>query len=133
MRLVVDTSALAAIRFGEPERAAFHQILLRAEVHLSVASYAELVMVLQSRRGPGELAYLDRLLGLYEVRFEPVLAEDRTILREAVRRFARGRRKPPAVLNFGDLFAYALARRLALPLLFKGGDFAATDVAMVTV
>jgi ribonuclease VapC len=131
LRLVVDTSALVAIRFGEPERPAFHQVLLRSQVHLSIASYAEFVMVTQSRRGPGELPTADRLLDLYAIQIEPVLAEDRAILRNAVRDFARGRRSPPAVLNFGDLFAYALARRLGLPLLFKGSDFSLTDVEAV--
>ena len=131
MRLVVDTSVLAAIRFAEPERQAFHQILLRAEVHLSIASYAEFLMVMQSRRGVAELVHAESLMSLYEVQFEPVLAQDRAILRGAVRDFARGRRRPPAVLNFGDLFAYALAKRLGLPLLFKGQDFALTDIEAV--
>jgi ribonuclease VapC len=88
-------------------------------------------MVVQSRRGTSELKKLDRMLELSGVRLEPVLAEDRAILQNAVRDFARGRRQPPAALNFGDLFAYALARRLGLPLLFKGSDFALTDVEVV--
>jgi ribonuclease VapC len=125
LRFVVDTSVLAAIRFGEAERPAFHQVLLRSQVHLSIASYAEFIMVTQSRRGPGELATADRLLDLYAINL------DRALLRDAVRDFARGRRSPPAVLNFGDLFANALARRLGLPLLFKGSDFSLTDVEAV--
>lgn len=129
MRLVVDTSALVAIRLGEPETAAFDKILRHAAVHISMGSYAELMMVFQGRHGSTELAKLDLLLDLYGIHLEPVLAEDRSILRDAVRDFARGRRQPPAVLNFGDLFAYALAKRLGLPLLFKGADFAATDIS----
>lgn len=98
---------------------------------MSIASYTEFLMVMQSRRGPAELAHAESLMSLYEVQLEPVLAEDRAILQNAVRDFAPGRRRPPAVLNFGDLFAYSLARRLGLPLLFKGLDFGLTDVEAV--
>ena len=98
---------------------------------MSIASYTEFLMVMQSRRGRAELMHADSLMNLYEIRLEPVLAEDRAILQGAVRDFARGRRQPPAVLNFGDLFAYALAKRLGLPLLFKGQDFAMTDIDAV--
>jgi ribonuclease VapC len=98
-----------------------------------MGSYAELMMVVHSRRGSIELRKLDLLLDLYGIHFEPVLAADRTILRDAVRDFAYGRRQPPEVLSFGGLFAYALARRMNRPLLFKGGDFAMTDVAPVIV
>jgi ribonuclease VapC len=55
------------------------------------------------------------------------------MLRRALLDFGKGRRRPPAVLNFGDLFAYALAKRLGLPLLYKGDDFARTDVQEVAV
>jgi ribonuclease VapC len=61
------------------------------------------------------------------VTLEPVTATDVAHLRHAIRGFAKGRRSAPARLNFGDLFAYALARRLDLPLLYKGDDFARTD------
>lgn len=98
-----------------------------------MGSYAELMMVVHSRRRSTELRKRDLLLDLYGIHFEPVLAAGRAILRDAVRDFARGRGQPPAVLDFGDLFAYALARRMNLPLLFKSGDFAMTDVAPVIV
>jgi ribonuclease VapC len=129
LRLVVDTSALVAIRLAEPEAAAFDQLLRRATVHLSMGSYAELMMVVQRRHGTTELKKLDQMLDLYGIHLEPVLTEDRAILRDA----ARGRRQPPAVLNFGDLFAYALAKRLGLPFLFKGNDFAMTDIEAVAI
>ena len=57
--------------------------------------------------------------------------EDLALLRKAMLEFGKGRRRAPAVLNFGDLFAYALAKRLGLPLLYKGDDFARTDVEAV--
>jgi ribonuclease VapC len=129
MRFVVDTSALMAIRNGEPEREAFHRLLLEGQPLLSIATLAELTMVWQGRFGPDALTDLDRLLALYEVELLPVSDADMPWLRFAILEFGRGRAEPPAVLNYGDAFSYALAKRLGLPLLFKGDDFAATDVA----
>lgn len=129
MRFVVDTSALVAIRAGEPEREVFHRILLEGEPILSVASLTELTMVWQARYGAADLGNLDQMTALYRIEIEPVEAEDAALLRHAIIAFGRGRATEPAVLNFGDLFSYALARRLGLPLLFKGGDFGLTDVA----
>lgn len=133
MKFVVDTSALVAIRAGEPEREVFHRLLFDGEPVMSVASLAELTMVWQARYGSADLGHLDRLLTLYRIRIEPVRAADATLLRDAVIAFGRGRGAEPAVLNFGDLFAYVLARRLGLPLLYKGDDFALTDVAPAVV
>jgi ribonuclease VapC len=131
LNLVVDTSAIVAIALGEPERAAYLDILRRAEPAMSIASLVESYLVLQARRGAMAIEELDIIVESLAIHLEPVLAEDRAILRDAVCAFARGRRSPPAVLNFGDLFAYALARRLGLPLLFKGSDFSLTDVEAV--
>ena len=128
MRFVVDTSALLAVRQDEPEREAFHRLLLTGSPHLSVATEAELALIWQARFGATALADLDALLEAYAVTLEPVTAADAAHLRHAIRRFAKGRRTAPARLNFGGLFAYALARRLDLPLLYKGPDFARTDV-----
>lgn len=128
MRFVVDTSALLAVRLDEPEREPFHRLLLAGHGHLSVATEAELALVWQARLGTAALADLDLLLDTYAVVREPVTAADAIHLRHAVARFAKGRRAEPACLNYGDLFAYALARRLNLPLLFKGDDFGRTDV-----
>ena len=100
---------------------------------MSIASLVESYLVLQARRSATAIAELDILIDSLAIHLEPVLAEDRAILRDAVRAFALGRRSPPAVLNFGDLFAYALAKRLGLPLLFKGSDFSLTDVEPVVV
>ena len=100
---------------------------------MSIASLAEGYLVLQARRGSLAIAELDIVIDSLAIHLEPVLAADRAIMRNAVRAFALGRREPPAALNFGDLFAYALARRMNLPLLFKGNDFSKTDVAQVAV
>jgi ribonuclease VapC len=132
LNLVVDTSAITAIALREPERATYLDILRRApEPVISIAALVERYLVLQARRSAMAIAELDFLIESLAISIEPVLAEDRAILRDAIRAFARGRRSPPAVLNFGDLFAYALARRLGLPLLFKGSDFSLTDVEAV--
>jgi len=132
VKFVVDTSALVAIRQKEPERAAFDRILRRGEPLMSVATLTELTILWQARFGAEVLRDLDRSLGTYEVKVEPVEALDRLILQIAIERYGRGRGEPPACLNFGDLFAYALAKRLNLPLLYKGDGFARTDVRLLT-
>lgn len=128
MRFVVDTSALLAVRQNEPERESFHRLLLTGRSHLSVATHAELTVIWQARFGAAALSDLDILLDAYAVTLEPVTTADTVHLRHAIRYLAKGRRSEPACLNFGDLFAYALSRRLDLPLLYKGNDFARTDV-----
>jgi ribonuclease VapC len=130
-RLVVDTSALVAVLLGEPEREWFHQTLLDNEPLMSVASVAETLMVAQGRLGPSALPEVDGFLGDYRIELVPVTAEDLATIRQAILDYGKGRRAAPAALNFGDLFAYALAKRLNAPLLFKGHDFALTDVAAV--
>lgn len=122
MRVVVDTSALLAIRQDEPEREAFHRLLLTGRPQLSVATHAELALIWQTRFGAAGLLDLDTLLDAYAVTLRPVTTADAAHLRHAIQHFAG------ACLNFGDLFAYALARRLDLPLLYKGQGFARTDV-----
>lgn len=77
------------------------------------------------------LEEVDRQTTGYKIEIAAVLAEDRIWLRQALLDFGKGRRRAPAVLNFSGLLAYALAKRLALPLLFKGDDFARTDVQRV--
>jgi ribonuclease VapC len=128
VRFVVDSSAVLAIRLDEPEREPFHRLLLDGRAHLSVATQAELALIWQARFGTKSLADLDTLLDAYAIALEPVTTVDAAHLRHAIQRFAKGSRSEPACLNFGDLFAYALARRLDLPLLFKGQDFVRTDV-----
>lgn len=128
MKDVVDASAIIAIALDEPERERFREFLQRAEPLMSIASLTETCLVIQARRGTAAPGEVDIIVDALGIGIEPVLAEDRAILQGAVRDFARGRRRPPAVLNFGDLFAYALAKRLGLPLLFKGLDLALTDI-----
>lgn len=128
MRIVVDTSALVAILLGEPERETFHRILLANEPVMSVASVAETFMVAQGRLGASALMEVDGLLSGYRVEIISFGVEDLVELRNGLTAYGKGRAAQPAVLNFGDLFAYALAKRLAAPLLFKGADFTVTDL-----
>jgi ribonuclease VapC len=78
--------------------------------------------------GPNALPGVDALLETTGAEIVPVDADQVAFARQGMLLFGKGRGTEPAVLNFGDLFAYALARRLRLPLLYKGDDFARTDV-----
>jgi ribonuclease VapC len=125
--IAIDTSALAAILRSEPERDTLTRAILVAERRLMCAvSLFEASMVAISR-GVRELGEpLDRLierLSIELVPFDTALAIES---REAFIRYGRGRH--PAGLNFGDCISYALAKSRDLPLLFKGGDFAKTDI-----
>jgi ribonuclease VapC len=131
VRIVVDSSALLAILLNEPERDRFIAVLLANQPVISIASLAETSLVLLGRRGAAALDELDRQIAGFEFEIAPVLADDQMGLRQALLEFGIGRRRAPTVLSFGDLFAYALAKRLGLPLLYKGDDFARTDVEPV--
>lgn len=125
--MVLDTSAILAILLDEPERRAFAEAIEAAERRLlSAANFVEASMILESRHGAGGVRALDRLLATAHVEVVAVDSAQAFAAREAFREFGKGRH--PAGLNFGDCFAYALATVLAEPLLFKGSDFARTDV-----
>jgi len=125
---VVDTSALVAIVNDEPEAEQFHSLLLDHEPVISCGTLIETLRVMQVGLGDPALAAIDRLLDLYGAEPVAVDAEQVTLARAGMLAYGKGRGGEPATLNFGDLFAYALAKQLRLPLLFKGADFAATDV-----
>lgn len=125
--MVVDSSALLAILLDEAERDPFNNAILRASTAaLSVVSLVESTIALANRRGNAEISRLDELLTELRIDVVPVDLEQGTVARNAFLRFGRGRH--PAGLNFGDCFAYALAKRLDEPLLFKGNDFHKTDI-----
>ena len=125
--MVVDTSVLLAILQDEPERRRFNEALESADSRLmSVASFVETSIVIESRYGAEGLRDLDLLLERAGVELVPVDVEQARAARAAYTRFGKGRH--PAALNFGDCFSYALARVLGEPLLFKGGDFSQTDL-----
>ena len=125
--MVVDTSALLAVLLQEPEAASFLARLSGApRPLLSAASWLELGIVIDARKGPQWLADLDGFLESLDVTVVPVTLRQARIARDAYRRFGPGNHT--AGLNFGDCFAYALAKERDLPLLFKGDDFALTDI-----
>ncbi len=124
--IVVDTSIFVAIMADEPDQSSFRKVLLNAEARsMSAGNYLEAVMVLEGRR-LGSRQDLDEWLTL---RRAGIVAVDLPLARLAADAFVRyGKGRHPAGLNYGDCFAYALARQLGAPLLFKGGDFARTDI-----
>jgi ribonuclease VapC len=129
--IVADTSAIVAIAFGEPERAAFLAAIERAgKTLISTVSVVEARMVVHGRRGQRAVVLMDDLLRLPV--FEPIApgVAEMDAAYGAFVAFGRGSGHP-AALNFGDLFSYALAKVRGLKLLYKGDDFARTDVAGV--
>jgi ribonuclease VapC len=129
LTLVIDTSAVVAILLGEPECAPFVGILrASAATLISTGTMVELYRLVQTRAGPQRWADVDELTRLYGIVVAAMDHRQLELAKDGMLRFGKGRGAYPAVLNLGDLFAYALARSEAAPLLFKGEDFAATDV-----
>jgi ribonuclease VapC len=125
--MTLDTSAVLAILQDEPERTEFVSLIEQAPRRLmSTVSVLEAAMVLEGRRGEDAGLDLDLFLLRASVETVPFDAEQLQLARTAFRRFGKGRHA--AGLNFGDCAAYALAQWSGEPLLFKGADFAATDV-----
>ena len=128
--MVIDTSAIAAILFDEPERARFDRLIEADPVRLvSAVSRVEATFVIESRKGEVGRRRLERFLELVSAEIASVTAEHADLACDAFRRYGRGRH--PANLNIGDCFAYALAKATGEPLLFKGTDFARTDIPAV--
>lgn len=124
---VLDTSALLAVLFDEPERDDFVQRIARTPRRLiSAGTLLEASLVVESRRG--EVAGRELDLFLHRAKVQPVAVDEQQveIARAAWRRYGKGRH--PAGLKLGDLFADALARSSGEPLLFKGEDFTRIDV-----
>ena len=126
--MIIDTSALIAILRDEPEAAACARAIEAASRRLvSAANFLEAAIVIDGSRDPVAGRRFDDLLREAQLVIEPVTESQARIAREAHRDFGRGSGHP-ARLNFGDCFAYALARLTGEPLLFKGTDFANTDI-----
>ena len=125
--MIIDTSAVLAILFGESDAGRYEDAISAAwPRRMSVVALLEAAMVLESRGGAAAGQELDVLLEKARVELVPVTPEHANAARRAWRRFGKG--DHPAALNFGDCFAYALAETTGEPLLFKGGDFARTDI-----
>lgn len=130
--MIIDTSVLVAVLREEPERIAFLTAMANAETRrVSAASYLEAGIVIDGTRDPALSRRLDGVIKDAEITIEPVTETQARIAREAYRDFGKGSGHP-AQLNFGDCFAYALAKEKGETLLFKGTDFAKTDVGVVS-
>jgi len=126
--MIVDTSALIAILRDEPDAMSYAKAIANAAARcISAASYVETAAVIDASRDPIASRRFDDLLREAHFVIEPVTEAQARIAREAYRDFGRGSGHP-ASLNFGDCFAYALAKAKNEPLLFKGDDFAHTDI-----
>jgi ribonuclease VapC len=126
--MIIDTSAVLAILFDEDDAARFADAIAGADQRaMSAASFLEAGVVIDNQLGPAAGRQLDALLARAEVEISPVTREQAEIARQAYLDYGKGHH--PARLNFGDCFAYALAKATNQPLLFKGDDFAQTDVA----
>ena len=123
---VIDTSAIVALLLGEPGGDEIERKLVESPCVMSAATRVELGIVIEVKAGAAGTQLLEELLARIDLQIAAVdadLAEDAMV---CWRRFGKGRHR--AGLNFGDTFAYALARGMGQPLLFVGGDFAQTDV-----
>jgi ribonuclease VapC len=126
--VVLDTSAITAVVFGEPDAEMFLSVMLAnaGDLQMSAGTAVEVGIVVEARQGAEatkDLAILVDRLGMATVPVDRVQVEAAVA---AWRRFGKGRH--PAGLNLGDCFSYSLAKLSAAPLLFKGRDFAQTDV-----
>jgi ribonuclease VapC len=129
--MVLDTSALLAILLGEPEAAAIAQAIVSDPTRLlSAVSEVETAIVIAARKGAAGTAELDLLRAWAEIETVSMNADQVRLAREAYGRFGKGRHA--AALNLGDCCSYALARYRGEPLLFKGNDFAQTDISVVS-
>jgi ribonuclease VapC len=127
--VIIDTSALIAILRAEDDANEMALAIERAQVRrISAASYLETAVVIDASRDPIASRRFDELVDTAELRVEPVTREQAGIARDAYRDFGKGSGHK-AGLNFGDCFAYALAKSTGEALLFKGNDFSHTDIA----
>jgi ribonuclease VapC len=129
--MIVDSSAIIAILRNEPDAAAMAEALQEAPIrHISAVTYVEAAVVADNDRNPLLSRRFDSLVRDAQMLVEPVTARQAELARHAYRDFGKGRHK--AGLNLGDCFAYALAKEMDEPLLFKGDDFRHTDIEVAT-
>jgi len=125
--MVVDSSAITAMIVGEPERELFEDLIMRVPTPvISVAAVVEISIVLRNKRRDADADALDEVLSELRLDVRAVDASQGKLARDAFAKYGKGRH--PAGLNFGDCFTYALAKARDDVLLFKGDDFARTDI-----
>jgi ribonuclease VapC len=126
--MVVDTSAVVAILFEEEDQLRYAESMQYASSLLvSAVTRVELSFVIEGRKREAGRARLERFFALTGAEIVAVTPQQATIAIDAFRHYGKGRH--PAALNIGDCFSYALARVTGQPLLFKGNDFAQTDIS----
>ncbi len=126
--MTMDSSAVVAILRDEPEAKMCAEAIQAATVRrISAVNYVEAAVVIDSDHNPIASRRFDDLFRMADIRIEPVTEAQAKLAREAYRDFGRGSGHP-AKLNFGDCFAYALARDKGESLLYKGNDFRRTDI-----
>ncbi len=128
--MIIDSSALIAILRNETEAPSMAAVIERATTRrISAANFLEAALVIDGSRDPIASRRFDDLIREAGISIEPVTEAQARLARDAYRDFGKGSGHA-AQLNFGDCFAYALAKTMSEPLLFKGGDFARTDVVL---
>ena len=126
--MIVDSSAVIAILFDEPDAQALLSQIAAAEIcRLSAASLVEIGIVLRRDAALQRRAAFDEMLRLFSIRIEPVTEEQAYLALDAYNQFGKGTGHP-AGLNYGDCFIYALAKQTGEPLPFNGNDFTHTDL-----
>jgi ribonuclease VapC len=125
--MIMDSSAVVAVLRAEPEARTIAQAMKRrGACSISAVNYVEAAIVIDRSHDPIASRRFDDFFRETEIAIEPVTSRQARIAREAYRDFGKGRHR--AGLNFGDCFAYALAKEKGEPLLFKGEDFRHTDI-----
>ncbi len=125
--MIVDSSAIMAVVLGEPDAADFVRAIATAPyVRMSAANWLEAAMVVDGRRDTYAAGRFDEMVSRFKIEIVSVSPEIAQRARRAHQDFGRGNH--PARLNYGDCFAYALAKITGEPLLFKGTDFSQTDI-----
>lgn len=126
--MILDTSAMVAILYREPEAATFAQLIHDADFcRISVATYVELSIVIENQLGPEGMRQVEVFFRRAGIVIEPVTVDHGELARQAFLDFGEGRHK--ASLNYGDCFSYALSKATGEALLFKGNDFRQTDIS----
>ena len=126
--MIIDASALIAILREEPDAERFRRAIATAETRrISAATYVESAIVIDAARDPIASRRFDDFLQRTQMEIVPLTASQAKLAREAYRAFGKGSGHP-ARLNFGDCLAYALAKEMDEPLLFKGDDFARAGI-----
>jgi ribonuclease VapC len=125
--VIIDSSAILAIVLQEPDQDRFVEAILDAAPRrMSVSNWLEAIMVVDRRGNTLAISRFEDFMQRAAIELMPVSVTQGTFARRAWRTYGRG--VHPAKLNYGDCFAYALAKETREPLLFKGNDFAQTDV-----